>query len=74
MAQEEKTIKPSLTVSVQNAVYSIMDQMQRMGLNERDLILLIQDRAKGNISKSDIKSILEAISLIEKQFIKVRDI
>ncbi|MCE7748393.1 MAG: hypothetical protein GPJ51_08340, partial [Candidatus Heimdallarchaeota archaeon] len=50
-----------------------MEQMQEMGLSERDLIMLLQDRAKGNINRTDIKNILDAIRVIEKQFLKVQE-
>lgn len=70
---KDETIKPSAVVKVSEAFATITDQMLKMGLTERDLILLIQDRAKGNINRTDIKNVLDAIRVIEKQFLKKQE-
>jgi len=67
---EEKNISPL----VAPAVYSILEQMKRMGLTEDDLITLIQRRVKGKITKTQIRHTLRALEEIEKNFEKAKEV
>ena len=62
----EKNISPLIAP----AVYSIMDQMEKMGLTRKDLIYLIQKRVRGNITQEQIRETLRALEEIEKNFEK----
>jgi len=55
-------------LDVAPAVYSIMEQMQKMGLTENDLVYLIQKRVRGNITLTQIRETLRALKAIEKNF------
>ena len=59
----DKNISPKVAPSV----YSIMEQMKKMGLTEDDLITLIHRRVK-NVSRTDIGITLSAIRVIETNF------
>jgi pseudouridine-5'-phosphate glycosidase len=69
----EQNLKPSVVTKVSTAVSTIMNQMLKMGLKERDFILLIQDRTSNKVNRTDIKAVLDAIKLIEKQFLKAQE-
>jgi len=64
--KNEQNISPL----VAPAVYSILDQMKKMGLTEDDLITLIQRRVRGKINKTQIRNTLRALKDIEKNFEK----
>lgn len=57
----EANIKPS----VLNTVESLITQLRTTGLNDDDIITLIQRRAK--ISRAHIKTTLRAISQLERE-------
>ncbi|MCE7748937.1 MAG: hypothetical protein GPJ51_11100, partial [Candidatus Heimdallarchaeota archaeon] len=46
----ETNLKPTAVDKISISLTTVMEQMQEMGLSERDLIMLLQDRAKGNIN------------------------
>lgn len=63
----DKTISPKVAPSV----YSIMEQMKRMGLTEDDLVTLIRRRiGDRKITRMQIQQTLKALERIEKNFMK----
>jgi hypothetical protein len=62
-----KNMKPSVLPSL-NEIY---DNMKLFGFTRDDLITLIQRRSK--ISRSDIETTLNSLSLLEAQIISVED-
>ncbi|MFW9873356.1 MAG: hypothetical protein ACFFG0_09655 [Candidatus Thorarchaeota archaeon] len=68
----DDNINPKIAPSV----YSILEQMKKMGLTQDDLITLIQRRVKGNkkLTREQINNTLNALERIEKNFLNATDL
>ena len=64
----DKNISPKVAPSV----YSIMEQMRKMGLTHDDLVTLIQRRVK-TVSRGDIGATLDALKMIESNFKRAQE-
>jgi len=58
---EDINIKPSII----KTIYDIEKELKSTGLNDDDLLMLIQKRIRGRPAKSLIKSVLKGIKQLE---------
>lgn len=60
----------NLKPSILNTIYDIEKRLKISGLDEDDILVLIQKRIKGKPSKRLIKQVLNGLKLLEKDLIK----
>jgi len=68
LTKQDKNISPIIAPSI----YAILEQMKKMGLDEEDIVLMVQRRTKNRVNKTEIRTTMEALKKIEKSFINAQ--
>lgn len=67
MTKEDQNISPKVAPSV----YSVMEQVKRMGLTEDDVVTLVLRRIGAHkITRTQVQITLKALERIEKNFMR----